>query len=254
MENVFEEVLGNSTPETQEDASSTNDVSALGDEYNLDLEGLDEEVEAEDDSDDDSYDEDDNSYNEDNPTNLAFAQMRTQNKEFSQKLNELDAIAKAAGLKDVDDLITKSKAVQIRNTAKKQGISEEMAQELADFREFKAQYQQDKANQIQQAKEQALVGNLQEFIKDNKLSKSAVDKMSDDLANDGFTIDRLMELPKGALNRIFSSYVGTSTQKNLERKDAIKNELPLNQSSSKIDAQSINKQIDNLAKQFAGKI
>ena len=62
-----------------------------------------------------------------------------------------------------------------------------------------------------------------------------------------------MNLPKAALNRILSSYVGTNIQKNLERKESIKNELPLSQ-TSKIDTQGINKQIDDLAKQWAGKI
>ena len=257
MENVFEEVLGTSTPEAepQDTDNSTNDVSELGEEYNLDL-GEPEGSSDSDDFDDDDGDDDGDSMNlgDQNPTNSAFAQMRTQNKEFTKKLNELDALAKAAGLKDVDDLIAKSKEAQIRNTAKKQGISEEMARELAEFREFKAQYQQDKQNSAIEAKERALVSNLEAFISENKMSKDAVNKMSEDLEKDGFTVDYLMNLPKGALNRIFSSYVGTSTQKNLERKNAIKNELPLNQSSSSIDTQSINKQIDASAKQFAGKL
>ena len=55
------------------------------------------------------------------------------------------------------------------------------------------------------------------------------------------------------LNRILNAYLGVDIQKNLERKDAIKNELPLNQ-SSKADIDTVNKQIDELARQFAGKI
>ena len=57
------------------------------------------------------------------------------------------------------------------------------------------------------------------------------------------------------LERMYKLYLklDSKVQKNLERKEAIKNELPLNQ-TSKIDTQSINKQIDDLAKQWAGRI
>lgn len=254
MENVFESVLGTSTPDTQTNdaVESTNNTSQLGDEYNLDIPDdttdQNDVTGAEDDTQDDLFTE-----QEMNPTNQAFAQMRTQNKEYLSKINELDAIAKAAGLQGVDDLIAKSKEAQIRETAKSQGIPEEVARQLAEFREFKEQYAQDKEAAAYQAKEQTLVNNLQSFIETNKLSKEAVNKMSDDLAKDGFTTDRLMDYPKSALNRILSSYVGADVQKTLERKEAIRNELPLNQ-SSKVDMNNINKQIDDLAKQFAGKM
>lgn len=255
MDNVFEEVLGGTTePTVTDDAgvSTNTDTSELGSEYDLDFPTDDAEDST--DVDDTNLDEDEDTYEEiSNPTNQAFAQMRVQNKEYSAKINELDAIAKAAGLNGVDDLIAKSKEAQIRNEAKNKGIPEEVARELAEFREFKEQYNQDKANAAYQAKETALVNNLQSFITENKLSQDAVNKLSDDISRDGLTNEYLMDLPKSALNRILSSYVGTNVQKNLERKEAIKNELPLNQ-TSKIDTQSINKQIDDLAKQWAGRI
>lgn len=254
MENVFDEVLG-SAPEadvTADESVSTNtDNSELGSEYDLDLSEVEGETETEEQV--SSEDETTASNESSDPTNHAFAQMRVQNKEYSDKINELDAIAKAAGLSGVDDLIAKSKEAQIKKEAQSKGISEELAKELAEMRDFKSRYEQDKIEAAYKAKESALVNNLQNFITTNKLSKDAVNKLSDDLSKDGLTNEYLMDLPKGALNRILSSYVGTDIQKNLERKEAIKNELPLNQ-TSKIDTQSINKQIDDIAKQWAGKI
>ena len=120
------------------------------------------------------------------------------------------------------------------------------------MREFREEVRQKEVEQAQKAKEQSLVNNLQSFISDNNLSKEAVQKLSDNLENDGFSLEYLMDLPKGALNRILGSYTGSTLQKNLERKDAIKNELPLNQ-SSKIDNNALLKEIDDLARQFAGK-
>lgn len=249
MENVFDNVLGVSQTETQ---TSENDDLTLGQEYDLDVTELENEGET-----DESIDEQEASTVLDtddlNPTNQAFAQMRTQNKEYSDKINELDAIAKAAGLQGVDDLIAKSKEAQIKQTAKEQGIPEAVARELAEFKEFREHYEQDKQMEAYKAKEQALVSNLQNFIETNNLSKETVNKMSDDLSKEGLTTDYLMDLPKGVLNRILSSYIGADVQKSLERKEAIKNELPLNQ-SSQTDMDSINKQIDDLAKQFAGKM
>ena len=249
MENVFESVLGTNTTETQSEESTTS-TPTLGDEYNLELP---EDNNTAEEQEEDTQGEVDDEEEDESPTNQAFAQMRTQNKEYLSKINELDAIAKAAGLQGVDDLIAKSKEAQIKKAAKDQGIPEAVARELAEFKKFKEQYEQDKADSIYRQKEQTLVTNLQAFIEANKLSQNVVDKMSDDLARDGFTTDKLMEYPKSALNRILNAYLGVDIQKNLERKDAIKNELPLNQ-SSKADIDTVNKQIDELARQFAGKI
>ena len=249
MENVFESVLGTNTTETQSEESTTS-TPTLGDEYNLELP---EDNNTAEEQEEDTQGEVDDEEEDESPTNQAFAQMRTQNKEYLSKINELDAIAKAAGLQGVDDLIAKSKEAQIKKAAKDQGIPEAVARELAEFKKFKEQYEQDKADSIYRQKEQTLVTNLQTFIEANKLSQNVVDKMSDDLARDGFTTDKLMEYPKSALNRILNAYLGLDIQKNLERKDAIKNELPLNQ-SSKADIDTVNKQIDKLARQFAGKI
>lgn len=252
MENVFDDVLGGTTEtQTDEGAGTSTDTSELGSEYDLDF----SEVEGETETDEQITNEVSNASNEaeSNPTNQAFAQMRVQNKEYSDKISELDAIAKAAGLNGVDDLIAKSKEAQIRNEAKSKGIPEEVARELAEMRDFRDQYEQDKVEAAYRAKETTLVNNLQTFIANNKLSQDAVNKLSEDLVKDGLTNEYLMDLPKGALNRILGAYVGTDIQKNLERKEAIKSELPLNQ-TSKIDTQSVNKQIDDLAKQWAGRI
>lgn len=266
MENVFEQLLAESTTADAQagaDTASTNsNLPDLGSEYDLDFttdETTDDTADyAEDDAELTDSEEDVESTQSvqatvETPTNQAFAQMRVQNKELSDKLNALDAIAKASGLKDVDDLIAKSKEAQIRKQAQADGIPEAVAKELAEMREFIEQSKQRDIQQAYQAKEQAFVGNLNDFIKTNNLSDKSVQQLSDNLTKDGFSNDYLMGLPKAALNRILSSYIGTNPQKNLERKDAIRNELPLNQASSKVSNETVLKQIDDLARQLAGK-
>lgn len=263
MENVFEDLLGESTSSTEtqtsEVSSSATETSELGEEFTLDVDDLlsdeNENIESEQSDEDEETEvtiEDDNDNVVDNPTNSAFAQMRTQNKEYANKLNELDALAKAAGLRDVDDLIAKSKEAQIKKQAQAQGIPTEVARELAEMREFREEIRTRDAQAAQQAKEQTLVNNVQNFISQNNLAKDTVQKLSDSLEKDGLTLDYLMDLPKAALNRVLTSYIGGANQKNLERKDAIKNELPLSQ-TSKIDNNALLKEIDDLARQFAGK-
>ena len=188
-----------------------------------------------------------------NPTNTAFAQMRTQNKEFQNKFNELDSLAKGLGMKDVDDLIARVRDTQIKQNAKEQGIPVEVARELEEMRALKDSIVAEREENAAKIKEQNFVSSVQEFVNKNKLSDSAVDKLSQDLERDGFSLDYLMDLPKGALNRVLNSYVDTKYQQSLERKETIRKELPINQ-ASKIDTESLNKDIDKLARQLAGKM
>lgn len=190
---------------------------------------------------------------QDTPTNRAFAQMRTQNKEFQNKFEELNSLAKSLGMNDVDDLIAAVKETQIQQTAKSQGISVEVARELDEMRALKNSIIAEREENLIAERENAFVSNLQEFVDNNNLSNSAVDKLSQDLERDGFTVDELMDMSPNALNRVLNSYVDTSYQKNLERKNNIRRELPINQ-TSKLDTESLNKEIDQLARQLAGKI
>jgi hypothetical protein len=61
-----------------------------------------------------------------------------------------------------------------------------------------------------------------------------------------------MDLPKSALNKILSAYTGASVQKVLAQKEAIRNELPINQ-SSQVSQDTLNKSIDDIARLLAGK-
>jgi hypothetical protein len=264
MENIFSDIQGTGTSQEITQTSNTvestnNNIATLGEEFNLDF-TPDENSENSTAATEGGTTEQQNQQEitsttnaeVNNPTNQAFAQMRTQNKEYETKINELDALAKAAGLQGVDDLIAKTKENQIKRTAQSQGIPVEVARQLAEMQEFREQYEQDKEMAAYQAKEQTFVNNLQEFIGANNLSSESVQKLSDNLIKDGFNNDVLMGLPKGALNRILSSYTGANNQKMLERKDNIRNELPLNQ-TSQVSNDTVLKEIDDIARQFAGK-
>lgn len=190
---------------------------------------------------------------QENPTNRAFAQMRTQNKEFQNKIEELDTLAKGLGMNGVDDLIAAVKDTQIKQTAKSKGIPVEVARELDEMRALKESIVAERQEMEAMEREKEFVSNVQEFVNKNGLADSAVDKLSQDLERDGFTIDELMDMSPNALNRVLNSYVDTSYQKNLERKNNIRKELPINQ-TSKLDAESLNREIDQLARQLAGKL
>lgn len=223
----------------------TDEDLADDDEAELATVNTDEETEANDEGEVDSTPTD--------PTNKAFAQMRTQNKEFQNKLNELDALAKGLGMKDVDDFIAKARDAQTRKTAESQGIPVEVARELEEMRALKNSIVAEREENAARIKEEKFVSNVKEFVNKNKLADSAVDKLSQDLERDGFSINTLMDMPKSALTRLLNSYVDTTYQQSLERKNTIRKELPINQ-TSKLDTESLNKEIDQLARQLAGKI
>ena len=127
-----------------------------------------------------------------------------------------------------------------------------MAQELAEMRDLKNSIIAEREESANEARINKFASNVQAFVDKNNLGKSAVDKLSQDLEADGVNIDTLMSLPVSALNKMLSAYTGTSYQKNLERKDAIKRELPVSK-TSKIDVDDVNKEIDSFAKFLAGK-
>ena len=243
MENVFEEMLADSTAADETEETEFDHSYDLSDE---DLADPEEDNETSEETASEEVEEPVQT-----PTNQAFAQMRVQNNEYSQKISELDGLAKSLGLNGVDDLITKAKEAQVQREAKTKGIPMEVAQELAEIRELKDSFIAEREQTEKENRERTFVSNVQDFVKANKLQDSAIDKLSQDLEKDGLEIETLMDMPKSALNRILSSYIDVN-QKNLDRKSAIKKELPINQ-SSKIDNKVLNQEIDALAKQLAGK-
>lgn len=248
MENVFEELLGESTATNENEPVADESFDHSYDLTNEDLgedENLDDETDAQDDNSNDGA-------QPVNATNAAFAQMRTQNKEYQNKISEFENLAKSLGMKDADEFLTKAKQAQVQREAKQKGIPLEVAQELEEMRNLRDEIHAEREEAELKAKESNFVSNLRTFVSDNKLSEAAVDKLSQDLEKDGFDVNSLMDMPVTALNRILSSYVGTSYQKNLERKNTIRNELPINQ-SSRVDVNSLNKEIDKLARELAGK-
>lgn len=244
MENVFEEMLAEST--TADESEETNDFDHSYDLSDEDLADPDEDNEAS---------EEVNEVSEEpvqTPTNQAFAQMRTQNKGLQTQLDEVNELVKSLGMKDIEDFKNKAKDIQIQRSAQQKGISLEVARELEEMRDLKNSIIEERNQQISENRERQFAANVHEFVEKNSLSDKAVDKLSQDLESDGFDINVLMDLPKAALNKILNSYTGTNYQKNLERKNAIRKELPINQ-TSKIDSKVLNQEIDALARQLAGK-
>ena len=189
-----------------------------------------------------------------NPTNAAFAQMRTRNKELEGIYSELDTIAKSVGLASAEDFISKAKAQRNAKEAEARGVSAEINQELKalndEIKALKTEREQEKRAQ----KEKSLAQVLQGFVKDNNLSNSDVNNLGNALDGDGLSMEVLMNMTRAAQKKIFKAYYGkdNSNQKQLERKNAIKNELPISQTSkAPID---LNKEIDDLAKIMAGKL
>lgn len=250
MENVFEELLAAGTTDNNNEIIE-DDGEDFDHSYDLNLEDL-----IEDDENNNSAEVNDEGgespVNDVTPTNNAFAQMRTENKQLTQKLAEIDALAKALGMQNTDDFIAKAKDAQVQLEAKKTGVPVEFAREIEEIRALKNDILADRANAAKEARESTFVSNVNAFIESNQLSEAAVDKLSQDLEKDGLEMEALMDMPKAALNRILSSYVGANYQKNLERKNTIKRELPISQ-ASQVDTVSLNKGIDDFARQLAGK-
>lgn len=249
MEKAFEDVLSGA------DNTATEPTSTLGPEYDLDLSDLNTEVEETPQADDGQGEATVTTPPVDNPTNTAFAQMRVRNKQLEGVYSDLDEIAKSVGLAGAEEFITKAKAQKEAKDAQAKGIPVEIAKELQELSNKIKSMEAEKANEQRQAKERELAGTLQSFIKDNGLTENDVNVLGNTLDRDGLSMDVLMNMSPSAQKKIFKAYYGkdnSATQKQLERKNAIKNELPISQTNkAPID---LNKQIDDLAKQMAGRL
>lgn len=252
MDNVLDDMFSTSSIEENSQASTTDNQDVTNNDFDLSLEDFQNDEQLDNEVDNQAE------VNEDegtqlNSTNQAFAQMRTQNKEFSDKISQFDDAAKALGLADSNALLEQIRQAKIKKEASQKGISVEVAQELEEMRNLKDSIIAEREESANEARVNKFASNVQTFIDKNNLGKSAVDKLSQDLEADGVDMDTLMSLPVSALNKMLSVYTGTTYQKNLERKNAIKKELPISQ-TSKIDVDDINKELDTFAKQLAGKI
>ena len=163
MENVFEEMLAESTAADETELENDFDHS-----FDLSEEDLaDPEEESSSEPVNESVEEE--TQEEVNLSNNAFAQMRTENKQFSNKISEIDSLVKSLGMKDIDDFIAKAKEAQVQREAKSKGIPEEVAQELAEMRELKNSIVTEREQAAIEKKEKTFVSNVESFIENNKL-------------------------------------------------------------------------------------
>ena len=261
MDKVLDDVLNSMQSEgeeTSENKSQENKDSYEGSELDLDFSDFEEETnnsEAETEEDDaneeDSSTEVINNFATNSEKN-AFASMRVQNKELQNTINELDLIAKGAGLSGYKEFLEKAKENSIAKQAKNDGISVELAKKLNNIDEKLETIERREKESVIEAKQAKLAKTLDTFIKGNNLNNSVLNKLSDDLEKDGFTIEQLMDMPEKALNKIFSAYTNVNIQKNLDKKSSINQEMPVSQ-ASKVDGDTINKQLDDLVKEIMGK-
>ena len=262
MDKVLDDVLDSMQSETTNTSGSENQDnqdSYEGSELDIDLSDFEEDS-NEDETTEETVEE---SSNEETTSeiinnfatsteNNAFASMRVQNKELQKTIDELDIIAKGVGLSGYKEFLEKAKENSVARQAKTEGISVELAKKLNTIDEKLEAIDKKEQAAAYEAKQAKLAGTLDNFIKSNNLNNSVVNKLSDDLSKDGFTIEQLMDMPEPALNKLFGAYTNINVQKNLNKKSSINQEMPINQ-TSKVDGDTINKQLDNLVKEIMGR-
>lgn len=262
MDKVLEDVLDSVQSENTETSTNENQVnqdSYEGSELDLDFSDFEEDATESDDvdtstSNDETVEDTSEAINNfaTSSEKNAFASMRVQNKELQSTINELDEIAKNVGLSGYKEFLEKAKENSIAKQAKNEGISVELAKKLNDMDERLQAINKREEAAAAEAKQAKLAGTLDNFIKSNNLNSSVINKLSDDLGKDGFTVEQLMDMPESALNKLFSAYTNVNIQKTLDKKSSITQEMPVSQ-ASKVDGDTINKQLDDLVKEIMGR-
>ena len=212
----------------------------------------DEELDEEDDVDEEFDEEDDEvapASNANQKDANAFAKLRTENKKYKDVIDFFDQRAKAMGLADIEDLMNKTKEAELKKEAEKQGIPLEYAKRLKELEDKVATQDAENANRIAQEKANRVKFTLDDFVQANKLGDKEVQKLAKDLLSDGITFDFLSNIPENTIPKILKSYLpdNVSKQKELEKKEKIKKELPLNSKSS-TSTKTQEDDIDKIAK------
>lgn len=270
MENVFE---GMTNPNTQNSQNTqTQSQPTLGNEFNLSLDELlpedqesaqtqNEESQtniANTDGVDDNNDENDSDEIDfqlnGSQANTAFAAMRTENKQYKAMIDRFENLSKSLGYSDMNAFISQAESRVADQKAKATGVSKEVYNELKSLEQTVNELKGTLAQREYDAKGKEVASVVQDFVNENKLTREDVDKLSKDLSKDGVTEQMLFSMPKQALVRLLGSYSNKGkTQSKLEKKEQIMKEMPVSQSSNKVDVNKLNKDIDDLAKMLAGK-
>lgn len=251
--------LDSETEENEEEVDTDEDDEVEDDEEESDTEESeeeesdeDEELDEEDDVDEEFDEEDDEvapASNANQKDANAFAKLRTENKKYKDMIDFFDQRAKAMGLADIEDLMNKTKEAELKKEAEKQGIPLEYAKRLKELEDKVATQDAENANRIAQEKANRVKFTLDDFVQANKLGDKEVQKLAKDLLSDGITFDFLSNIPENTIPKILKSYLpdNVSKQKELEKKEKIKKELPLNSKSS-TSTKTQEDDIDKIAK------
>lgn len=256
-----DEVNNDTNLESETDAESEEDNSEESNEETAEseedeTEGEESEEEEELDEDEDVEEDFDDEEEEVAPASNAnqkdveaFARLRTENKKYKDTIEFFDQRAKAMGLEGIEDLISKTKEAEIKKEAEKQGIPLEYAKRLRELEEKVATQDAENANRIALEKSNRVKNTLDGFVAANKLGEKDVQKLAKDLLTDGITLEFLSNVPENTIPRILKSYLPNevSKQKELEKKEKIKKELPLS-SKSNTSNNTQEDEIDKIAK------
>lgn len=254
--NQTEDDVINETDDEIDEASNDDESDESEDENNDDESEEDESNDEEEDVVEEDLDEDDGEVSPNLTTNSkdanAFAKLRTENKQYKQVIDFFDLKAKEMGLEGVNDLIAKTQEAELAKEAKKENIPVEYLRKLKELEAKVNLQEQEKAQQIQMATEARVKNSLDGFVEANKLDTKAVNKLAKDLIADGITIDFLSKVPESTISRILNSYLPNEVkkQRELEKKEKIKKELPLT-SKSNTSTNTQEDDIDKIAKMLA---
>lgn len=246
--------------ETEENLESeTEDEEETSDEEDEETEEestTDEELDENEDVEDEDLDDEQSEVTQSSSTNSkdveAFARLRSENKKFKDTIEFFDKRAKEMGLEGIDDLMAKTQEAELKKQAEKQGIPLEYARRLQELENRVAQQDAENNNRIALEKSARVKAHLDGFVQANKLDTSAVNKLAKDLTADGITLEFLSSIPENTIPRILKSYLSNevSKQKELEKKEKIKKEVPLkSKSNTSINTQE--DEIDKIAKMIS---
>lgn len=135
----------------------------------------------------------------------AFEQLRKKAKEAEDKQKQLNEIAEAYGFSNSEEMIVKLKDDALNKKAAAEGVDPKFYKDLQITKQKLEELQRERESEREITKVNTFISRMDKFAADNGLSIDEKNVLIDNLDNDGYTLDTLVNVKN--VEKLFASYV-----------------------------------------------
>lgn len=124
----------------------------------------------------------------------------------SQKLSEIEILAKSQGFNSVDEFLSAWKERQLEAEAKKQNIDPRVLKELQETKERLVKIEQERNDVLKQTNINRVNSVMSKFASTHKLKDSEMEQIIANMGADNVSVDMLINSPVETLEKMLTGY------------------------------------------------